>query len=212
MPVSKPTALLAALMEQAINRLLWLDPETLERLGQLDGKVVAVQLQSEHVSADQQLPRFYCYPSESGLRIKLADDLEHDVTIAGNLPVFTKLILGDNAPTGLAAGELKISGDFDLGHRFKKILDRIEIDWEETLSHYVGDIGAHKLANFARRLRHWGKHAHNTVMRDVVEYFQEETRDLPKQREVEQFIRSVDDIRADVERLQQRLQRLGEMH
>ncbi|HEX19826.1 MAG TPA: sterol-binding protein, partial [Acidiferrobacteraceae bacterium] len=146
-----------------------------------------------------------------GLRIRLQTDAAADVTIGGDIPVFTKLVFGESLPSGFGAGELQIAGDFDLGHRFKKILDQVEIDWEEELSHYVGDVMAHKLSLMLRDTRSWVRHARQTLMQDVAEYLQEETRDLPKQREVDAFIRGVDEIRSDTERMQQRIQRLKEL-
>ena len=207
----KSLTLIAAVAEELINRLLRLDSETLRRLGDISDKVIAVRLQTQYRSDKDEPLLFYCFPSEAGLRIRLQADAEADVTIGGDIPVFTKLVLGDNLPSGFAAGELQIAGDFDLGHRFKKILDQVEIDWEEELSHHVGDVMAHKLSLLFRGTRSWVRHARQTMMQDVVEYLQEESRDLPKQREVDAFIRDVDDIRSDTERMQQRIQRLKEL-
>ncbi|GMQ91437.1 MAG: SCP2 sterol-binding domain-containing protein [Gammaproteobacteria bacterium] len=208
---SEGMALIAAVAEELVNRLLRLDTETLHRLGDIGDKVIAVRLQTKYRSDQDEPLLFYCFPSESGLRIRLQADAEADVTIGGDIPVFTKLVLGENMPSGFAAGELQIAGDFDLGHRFKKILDQVEIDWEEELSHYVGDVMAHKLSLMFCDTRSWVRHARQTLMQDVAEYLQEETRDLPKQREVDAFIRGVDEIRSDTERMQQRIQRLKEL-
>jgi len=208
---SEGMALIAAVAEELVNRLLRLDTETLRRLGDLGDKVIAVRLQTKYRSAQDEPLLFYCFPSEAGLRIRLQADAEADVTIGGDIPVFTRLVLGESLPSGFGAGELQIAGDFDLGHRFKKILDQVEIDWEEELSHYVGDVMAHELSLMFRDTRSWVRHARQTLMQDVAEYLQEETRDLPKQREVDAFIRGVDEIRSDTERMQQRIQRLKEL-
>lgn len=208
---SKSLILVAAVAEELVNRLLRLDTETLRRLGDIGDKVIAVRLQTKQRSDQGEAFLFYCFPSEAGLRIRLQAEAEPDVTIGGDIPVFTKLVFGENLPSGFAVGELQISGDFDLGHRFKKILDQVEIDWEEELSHHVGDVMAHKLSLLFRDTRSWVRHARQTILQDVAEYLQDESRDLPKQREVDAFVRDVDDIRSDTERMQQRIQRLKEL-
>lgn len=210
MAESKGMALVAAVAEELINRLLRLDSHTLQRLGELDGKVIAVRLQSQSLRDEDAPFLLYCLPSEGGLRIRLHSERDPDVTIGGDIPVFGKLVLGRHMPSSVPVGELQISGDFDLGHRFKKILDQVEIDWEEELSHYVGDVMARKFSLLVQDTRRWLRHAGETVLQDVAEYLQEETRDLPKQREVDAFLRSVDDFRSDVERMRQRLDRLRE--
>ncbi len=207
MHVTRPE-ILTPFLEEIVNRVLRLDPQTLARLGELQGKVIGLRLSPSAARATMPAPELFCHPSEAGLRITARYDGKPDVMISGNVPLFAKIVLDVTYPETLGSGELQISGDIELGQSFKKILDQIEIDWEEQSSHYLGDILAHKLAGVVRGVHRWQKQARETLIRDAVEYFQEERRDLPQKSEVDGFLQAVDDLRADTERLQARLQRL----
>jgi len=182
-----------------VNRLLRLDPETLRRLGELEGKIIRLDLGS-----DDSALTLYVEPSAHGLRLRRDCELAPHVTMRGSIPVFARL-----ARTGIAAGEIQISGDIELGSRFKRILEGIDIDWEEPLSRVVGDVAAHQVGRAARAARAWGEQATETLARDVAEYFQEESRMLAPRVRVDEFLRAVDTLRNDAERLQQRLEQLA---
>jgi ubiquinone biosynthesis protein UbiJ len=184
------------LLETVVNRVLRLDPETLHRLGELEGKTIGLDLGAGVFV-------LYVEPSAQGLRLRRQSDREPDVTLRGSIPIFARL-----ARTGLAAGELQISGDIELGSRFKRILEGIEIDWEEPLARVVGDVAAHQFGRAARTMRGWSEHAARSLAQDAVEYFQEEIRVLAPAVRVEEFLRAVDTLRADADRLQKRLERL----
>ncbi len=185
-------------IEEAVNRILRLDPETLRRLGELQGKTIRLDL-----GTDARAFMLDVEPSAQGLRFRRQSEHEPDVTLRGSVPVFARL-----ARTGIAAGELQISGDVELGSRFKRILEGIEIDWEEPLARVVGDIAAHQIGRAARAIRGWSEDAARSLARDVAEYLQEESRMLAPQVRVEQFLLAVDTLRADADRLQKRLERL----
>ena len=75
------------LMETVVNRALRLDPDTLARLGELQGKVIRLRI----VGA---VPReIFFIPSETGLRLSGQHDAEPDVTLTGDLPVFARFAL-----------------------------------------------------------------------------------------------------------------------
>lgn len=186
------------MLEGIANRLLRLDPETLRRLGEMEGKVIRLDLGE----ADRALTLFVL-PSAQGLRFEREHSGAPHVTLRGAVPVFARL-----ARTGIAAGELQISGDIDLGSRFKRILEEIDLDWEEPLSRVVGDVAAHRIGQTARAILAWGKEAANHLARDTAEYLQEESRILAPRMRVEEFLKSVDGLRLDADRLQKRIEQL----
>jgi ubiquinone biosynthesis accessory factor UbiJ len=186
----------STLIEGAINRVLRLDPETLRRLGELEGKVICLDLGADAVT-------LYVEPSSQGLRIRRDSERAADVTLRGSIPIFARL-----ARTGIAAGELQISGDIDLGSRFKRVLEGIDLDWEEPLARVVGDVAAHQIGRAARAARSWGEDAARTLAKDTAEYFQEESRLLAPRMRVEEFLQAVDKLRADTDRLQKRIEQL----
>jgi ubiquinone biosynthesis protein UbiJ len=195
---------LTALTEESINRILRLDPDTLVRLGELEGKVIRLRLGG----ADQL--EIFVLPSGTGVSLRGSHDGAPDVTLAGDIPVFAKLALRRVVPDVVADGEVQISGDIDLGQRFQRLLEKIDIDWEEPAARVLGDVAAHRLGNALRHLGGWARQSLNTLSEDSVEYLQEESRLLPSRSRAEAFQQAVEALRLDAERLESRLERLRE--
>jgi ubiquinone biosynthesis protein UbiJ len=64
------------------------------------------------------------------------------------------------------------------------------------------------VANIARGFLDWGRRASGSLTTNVVEFLQEEGRDVPTRVEVEEFLEGVDHLRDDIERLEAKLARL----
>ena len=188
------------LIEEVGNRLLRLDPETLRRLGDLQGRVVCIEF--------RDLGRkIYLHPSESGFRLATESEQLPAVTLRGTLATFGRLSLGAETET-LNAGELDIEGDAALGQRLQRIFRNLDLDWEEPLARLFGDPIGHEIGRAARAAFNWHRQALKTFGLNTAEYLQEEARLLPVRVEVEAFLNGVDGARADVDRLAARIQRL----
>jgi len=187
-------------IEEVGNRLLRLDPETLRRIGDLQGRVVCIEF--------RDLGRkMYLHPSESGFRLATESEQLPAVTLRGTLATFGRLGLGAEAET-LNAGELDIDGDAALGQRLQRIFRNLDLDWEEPLARLFGDPIGHEIGRAARAAFNWHRQAFQTFGLNTAEYLQEEARLLPVRYEVEMFLNGVDGARADVDRLAARIQRL----
>jgi len=192
---------IAAILEKSINKVLQLDPDTVEQLKQLQGKVIALELLILNVS-------LFLIPNEDGLNVFGHFEGEPDTILRGTPIAMARMGLAKNAGDVLFEGDVEISGDVELGQQFRKILDGMDIDWEEQLSHIAGDVIAHKTGQLARGVIDWGKKTTAILGQDAAEYLQEESRDLPNRREVEEFLTSVDTLRSDVDRMEMRVSRL----
>ncbi len=194
-------AIITAAIEAAINQVLALDPDTVARLREINGKVIAIELQGLDVA-------LYLIPSDSGLSVFGHFEGEPDTTLRGTPVGMLRMGLAENASDSFFAGEVEISGDAELGGQFREILDGLDIDWEELLSQITGDVVAHRVGSFVRDAVDWSRKTLNTLGRDGAEYLQEESRDLPTRFEMEEFLAAVDTLRADVDRLEARVERL----
>lgn len=194
------------IFEDAGNRLLRLDSETLQRLGDLDGKVFCLRV--NNAGRGDAGPTMFFFPSEGGFRIKSECPGKADVEITGNPPAFLRMVLGENTPSLVGSGQMQITGDLELGQRFQKILKKMDIDWEEHLSRVVGDIAAHRAAFAARKFRSWLSHVAITLRQNFSEVLIEESRLTPAREEVTRFMDEVDQVRAAADRLEKRLDRL----
>lgn len=190
----------AALLEEALQRVLELDPETAERLAGLDGRTLGLEL-----VGDGEPFRLYVLPRAGRLRFARHVSGEADVTIAGPPSIFLRQWLR-RAP--VVSGELKIRGDIELGQRFQRLLTGIDIDWEEGLSRLVGDVPARRLGQALQDLAAFGRHMTTTLQMDTAEYLQEEVRLLARREQVDAFLEDVDRLRMDADRLDKRIERL----
>ncbi len=186
------------LIEDLVNRLLTLDPEAAPKLRALEGKVLCFEVSGA--------TRVCLVVTEGGLALT-AEDRAPDVTLRGSLPAFARLVAGD----GLAVFQertIEIQGDVEVGRAFQKIVREFDMDLEEPLAKYVGDTAAYRVHAAVRQLRAWSLQAGANLAHDLAEALQEEHPVLARPVQVRRFVAEVDELRADVERLAQRIARL----
>lgn len=196
-----PTVVTAAI-ETAINQVLKLDPETVERIQTLQGKVIAIEFRGLDAV-------MYILPQAGKFNVYSHYEGEADTVLRGTPVALARMGLAKNAGDVLFEGDVEITGDVELGQQFREIIDGLDIDWEEHLSHVTGDVVAHKLGSFTRGALDWGRNTIETLGRDAAEYLQEESGDLPNRDEVEMFLTGIDDLRSDIDRLEAHVQRLS---
>lgn len=190
-----------AMLESAANAYLQRDPETPKKLAQLCGKVIALELQGLNIT-------LYLLPDAQGIQIMSHHEGEPDTIISGTPIALVQMTLGESASRSLFSGEVKISGDIELGQRFQRILDELEMDWEEWLSDFTGDVVAHKLGNLVRHAQDWGQQTLSILGQDIADYLHYENRALPTRETLTPFLSAVDEMRDDVDRLAARVERL----
>lgn len=195
-----PTAVTASI-EAALNAVLQLDEDTVARLARLQGKVIAIEFSGLDVA-------LYLIPEADRLTVYGRFEGEADTTLRGAPLALMRMGLTKHAGDVLFAGDVEISGDVELGQEFSEILDALDIDWEEHLSHITGDLVAHKAGNVIRNVISWGRQTVDTLGQDVTEYLQEENEALPNRDEVEAYLSMIDELRTDVDRMEARVQRL----
>ena len=184
-----------AWIEAAFNRLIAEQPDLIAPV--LADKCVCLKL----VGVDLAL--FFRFTSD---RVILPDEYEQgaDATISGTPLALISAGRGGRADTR----DLRFDGDLQIAQAFGDLLQDIDPDWEEWLSRYTGDIIAFRIGEAVRHFRQWGRQAGQAFAEDLRDYLQVETGRLPVRVEVDQFIHGVDELRADVERFEMRVQRL----
>ncbi|MGH8396878.1 MAG: ubiquinone biosynthesis accessory factor UbiJ [Gammaproteobacteria bacterium] len=192
------TSLLAAAVERALNSALSGSSAAQHDLKQLDGKIIALEL--------KEMPlKLYFLPQDGNLTVRGDYHGKVDMTVRAPSAALLEAALkrGNAPPRGI-----ELNGDAETAQTFSRLLKQADLDWEELLSRYVGDIAAHQIGNLARSFLRWGKDTAGRLGQDLAEYLQYETRDLPPRQEVEAFMNEVDRLKSDVDRLDARLQRL----
>jgi ubiquinone biosynthesis protein UbiJ len=194
--------LLAGVLETALNQYLSLDPDSCYFLEPLAGKVIAVTILPFNETV------YLCPTTES---IQCLDHFvgEPDTRLTGSIWALGLMGLSSKPMRSIFSGEVKIEGDMHTGRKFQELFDKLDIDLEEKLSHYTGDIIAHQIGRLFRTGQRWGKDSIETFRLNAAEFLQEETRDLPAAPEMDIFCRRVDELRSDFDRLSSRVERLG---
>lgn len=185
-------------LESMINGLLALDPDASARLARLHGKVIGLEVRGFGL-------RLYFVPTPGRLLLQGRVEQEPDALLIGSPLALASIGLGDDKVGELFSGRVEIQGDVDLAQRFGRILGQMDIDWEEHLSHLVGDVAAHESSQLLRKTGHWLGESRQSLELGLGEYLQEETRLLPRPEEVAGFNKGVDELRDGVERLLARI-------
>ena len=187
-------------LETSINQILKQDPITLEKFAALQGKVIVFEL----TDLDLML---YLFPHTEGIQVKYLYEGKADTILQGSTPAFVNMSLGD-ATESFFSGEVRIKGDIELGQHFKRILDQLDLDWEEWLSSFTGDLVAFKTGSIIRSFNAWGKDVVNILELDAREYIQDEGQLSPHSIELEDLGKNISQLRDDTARLEARLSRI----
>lgn len=187
-------------LETSINLVLKKDPATLEKFARLQDKVIAFELTELDLT-------FYLFPHTEGVQVQYIFDGQADTTLQGSPLAFINMSLGD-ASESFFSGEIRIKGDIELGQHFKRLIDQLDLDWEEWLSEYTGDLIAFKAGSLIRDLNSWGKNTLKTLQLDAQEYLQDEGQLTPHSDELENFASNISQLRDQTARLEARILRL----
>ncbi|MFA7349649.1 MAG: SCP2 sterol-binding domain-containing protein [Methylotenera sp.] len=142
---------------------------------------------------------------ENGSLAIAGDTNVPDATITIAPSLLLRLIAKDEA----AKLQIKIEGDTHLATELAKVFSNMRWDYEDDLSKIVGDVPAYKLGELGRQAVNTVKETGINLTEMLSEYWQEEKPMIAKKRHVEQFNAEVDILRADVERLEKRLNKLA---
>jgi len=194
------TASLSAL-EATINHCLQFDPDALQRVRALTGKVIGIELLGLNL-------KFYLLPDSVGLQLRAEFEGKVDVWLRGAPLSMMRMGLGGDQQKALFSGDVEIVGDTETGQRVRDIMNDLDLDWEEQVSKLVGDVVGRKIGNVVREVADWAIQTRSSVEQDVSEYLQEESRLLPHREEIGPFLEAVDTLRADVDRIEAHVQRL----
>lgn len=191
----------ASTLQSAFNRCLAFDTLSRSRFAKLQGKVIAIELQSVGVTV-------FVMPEAAQVALRAVHEGEVDVTLSGSPFAFARMGMADDSADSLFKGDVTLQGDSALGQRFGEIVKDLDIDWEEMASRVMGDALAHKLGDAVRGGAAWSRDNFASSQQTLAEYLQEELRQLPVRDEVDDFLTNVDTLRNDVDRAEARIKRL----
>jgi ubiquinone biosynthesis protein UbiJ len=193
--------LVTAGIETLLNQLLKADANSTLRLQSLRGKVLQVNI------AELPKPLYFIFSSQIDVLAKF--DAEPDCCMDIKLTALPRLHDSSQFTALIKEGELDMRGDPMVASKFSMILKELEIDWEEHLSRYTGDIAAHKLFQTAQSGQAWLQNNVLIARQNMAEYLIEEIRLAPGALEIADFCDEVSELEQYCKQLEMRLARLS---
>ena len=191
-------------LEATLNRVLSLDPETLDALRALDDRSITIAFKGSalamRIAVDSgQLRVGPAFAGDSQLRVSATP---------GSLLAMAAARLRGDADAALPPGQVEISGDADLARRIERLASRFEPDFDEAFARAFGDVIGFQLARGFRGAPAGVRKSTSRLLRTSFEYLVEESRDLVARPELEQFFEEVDALRERADRLAARVRRI----
>lgn len=190
--------LLSGALETALNALLSLDETSAERLQPLQSKRLTVVI--------HDLPWPITFAFSDRIDVLLDQALENtDCAITLQLATLSELRDSSQITRLIQQGKLDLQGDIHVAQHFSVLIKDLDIDWEEHLSRYIGDVAAFQFSKLAKQAR---THFHQNVTRLrqlLSEGAIEEKRLSPHKVEVEQHIEYIHQLRGECGKLEARI-------
>ncbi len=180
----------------ALNHLLSQSGWALQRLTKFAGKTARFDIAPFSIAYTIQ---------PDGTVLKAAADASPDAvcTIAPSL--LPRLALKDET----AFGQIQSSGDTALLAEIFYLSKHLRWDSAEDISRVTGDIAAERLVHFAETTQQKIRGSALSFTQALAEYWTEERPLVAKSTHINNFVQQVDVLRDDVERLEQRINRLA---
>jgi ubiquinone biosynthesis protein UbiJ len=184
---------LSKTIESVLNTAIRLDEEKGEAFKALEDKVIQVTL------SPVATPLYFLF-THYGVSVQNQLTGAPDATIETTLLDFISLPLNRTLPTR------SIQGDVAAAQIFIDGLCGLDIDWEEHLSHYTGDLVAFKIGHGLRSFFEQKQATADNVGETVKEYLQFEINTLPTQSQVKHFATKVQQTHDEVNQLALRIE------
>lgn len=191
--------------QQVLSGILASDAHVRKRLNKFAGK--ALQLTASNPTFNLCL-----IFDEDNLRLNALNAGKHalpvDAVIRGSAQELLALLL-DQSSGSLVASGIEIGGDAQFVQDLFTTLKRLDLDWQDFLAPFIGDVPAHELGRLSEKSRDWARKTRTNIHRNVDDYLKEEIRLFPHRNELDNFSSRVDDLRLRLDRLQARAEVLS---
>lgn len=187
---------------KAINAILHLDPDSESRLKDLKDKVITIELLPFHF-------KFQLIFSDLGIKVQEGDTLTFNTAITGTPLQMLAMLQAPDARHRFFSDDLTITGDALLGQKVVQLFDELSIDWEECLSHLIGDIPTHYASQMFKQVNSWMRQTQQSMVQNVNEYMHEELTLFPTPEELQDFFYDIDELQAAADRIAARINHLS---
>jgi ubiquinone biosynthesis protein UbiJ len=194
--------MMQGLLDRAVARAMADSPRATALIQQLQGRRLAITVSGtpwttviESTGRSLKALRANARPA----------DAPPDATIIG-APLSLLALAGSDAQAVIQRGDVQISGDAEIAQQFRELGGLLKPDIEAGMAQFLGGSGAHLAMRGMRAAAGWTRTAAWTSVRNLAEYLSHESRDLVSRPEAEHFLRGVDAVREQLDRIDARLQ------
>ena len=202
-PLRRLLPLAGRALQEALNRVLALDPAARDAVLALTGQSVELHLEAPPLAMRIAV-------TEDGVQVGPAQvDSEADLSLRTSAGALLDRLLPSATPAR-GSGRLRISGDAELAQRLQKIVARFDPDFDAAFAGVFGEIVGPQISRALRQALGSGRAHARHLAEDAVDYLVEERREVVSGAEQQQFFDEVDALRDATDRLEARLRRLRE--
>ena len=185
--------------EKCINKSLQYDPATQNALTACEGKILSLQITAPAIKIAVLI-------QEKSIRLMSQWDGEVDTQLSGSMIALAQI--AQTPVHNLKDSGVTVMGDLQFLAHLQKIVQQLDIDWEEMLTQIFGDLIGHQMAQTLRSKINWIQNRAKTAQRLASEFVTEELQAIPSKIELEDYYRQVDELRLAVDRLGARINNL----
>lgn len=191
--------------EQLVNSVIRSDPHVQKQLSQFAGRRIEIAI--DHFP----LPISVAVETD-GVKFRAMDGsrfaIPVDARVKGSASTLSHLLLSTQHEQPLVNSDLQIEGDAQLVQDMFTMTRRLDIQWEDLLSPFAGDIGTQQLSQAISDAENWAKDSQQRMRGSVDDYLKEELRLFPHSSQLEKFQNSVDNLKLKLDRVEARARRL----
>lgn len=187
-------------LEVALNAVLQLDPAARHALAAMEGRVLEIRCTEPALAV-------FLLPGKTP-RLLTQCGQKPETILEGTSADLLALFFAEDRAKALINSPVTLKGNSQLLMDIQELLARLDPDWEQPLSRFVGDVAAHEIGRGIRHGLKLGRQLAGNFSRSLGEYLQEEARVTPPAAEMEAFISDVQALEQDADRLAARLDKL----
>ncbi len=186
----------AFMLDKAINQAIKYDPKSLAKLKPHIGKTVHLEIQPIAL-------HLWLNIESDHIKVSADSDREADTTIRGKPSSLFAMATSQHI-SGLDS--VAINGDASLGQFIADFLKNLNPDTEEALCATFGETPGYHMASALAGLRNQAERLGNSLLHSFKDFLVHEDRSLIAKVEMDEFLDEVDDLQADLVRVERKFQ------
>ena len=199
--MNAPASVVAGVLNRAIKSLIKYDPKAAKKLKPLAGKTVKLVIEPVKFSLLLSIQEDTLeVTSDQGTD---GQPITPSTTISGKPSALFAMGTNQHIP---GIDGVNIQGDASTGQFVADFLKQLEPDWEDAWCDLLGEGPGYQVSQFLDTMKSAGTQLFKSLRDSSHDYLTEESREVVTNREMEDFLDGVDDLRADWTRLERKWQ------